>query len=253
VDNFDEQLASIDKKFKEMHITGYYFGPMINIERDGSDLSAKLIDKVILVNKLRSKVDFDFMYFSDHHAEKCFHLHKNSFASSDPFFIEMSKMKIKTRVAPKSGLISKKQRKWLEIMDHFGYKARGASIFELKHAQPFLGMLIFFSDKSPEELSEIILKNDKFSENADALAEYIATDINSKANPWVALGAISNNSHEILQYLYQGMDTQEIAEQMSMTKRGVDYHIETLKELLQAKTRVHLMVKALKEGMLSLS
>jgi len=246
-------IDDINNQLKQMHITGYYFGPMVDISTNNNDLSQKIINKVSAAQRLRNKKNLEFVLFSDKNVKHLFNLFKRNFADSDLIFLEYSKMKKK--FGPKVFLdathTDKKMQKWRDTMSAYGYKARGASIFELTFAQPLLGVIVFFSDKEPEELSKALEDTDRFSKAVDALAHAHIKSLNARTNPWVALGAISTNSHEILQHLAEGKDTLEISETMSMTKRGVDYHIDTLKELLQAKNRIQLVAKALKEGIIT--
>lgn len=245
----DKTIEKINNDFRSLNITGYYFGPMVDINCD-HQLSNKIIDKVNLANRLRAKIDESFIYFSDKNAESCFYFYKRYFAESDPAFTEMSKMKVKSKVFSYSDPLTKKQKRWFDTMARFGYRSRGASVFELKHFKPFLGLLVFFSDKEPHELEEVITESEKFTHTVDSLTHFLLSVSDANANPWVSLGAISQKSHEILNLLASGCETTEISEIMSLSERGVHYHVETLKELLQARNRTHLVVKALKKGII---
>lgn len=240
----------ITQQLRAMHITGYYFAPMVDTNSNELELSEKILNKVTLAKKLRSKIDLDFVYFSDDNARRCFEIYRSHFADSDPGFAEMSKMKIKTKVFDSRDAVTKKQKKWNEVMANFGYQTQGASILRLKQTKPFIGVFIFLSDKGSQVL-ESAIDNPRFPQLVDQLFGHFIHSFNDSTNPWRALGGISGKSHTILQLLSEGLDTSEIADAISMSKRGVDYHVETMKQLFQAKNRIHLVVKALKAGVIS--
>lgn len=250
-DKSNDNLKGISQAFAELHITGYYFAPVVNTPERTQEVSQKVLSKATLSTKKTDKADISMISFSDQNVRNCFHVFKRSFVKSDPAFAEMSKMEVKTKVFLKSHPMGDKEQKWYDTMARHGYRSRGVSVFELKCAKPLLGVIVFFSDQPPEVLSELIENSEAFSRIADSLAERIVTTLNSHTNPWVALGAISSNSHKILKLLADGMDTGEIAQEVSLTRRGVDYHIELMKELLQTKSRAHLIAKAFREGVIS--
>ncbi|SDI31538.1 regulatory protein, luxR family [Ferrimonas sediminum] len=64
----------------------------------------------------------------------------------------------------------------------------------------------------------------------------------AQVNPLVDYQIISSVSHHILKRLAHGNQRSEIAKEMRLTKRGVDYHIGVLKELLKAKNTAHLVL-----------
>jgi len=244
------KFEKIKHAFAELNITGYYFAPVINTHSREQELSRKILDRATISIGKSEKSDLSMIHFSDKNVKNCFQVFKKFFAKDDPAFAEMSKMKLKTKVFLKHHPASDWEQQWYATMEKHGYRSRGVSIFELKCAKPLLGALIFFSDKAPEELATIIESSDKFTTIADSLAELIVTSLNTQANPWVALGALSNNSHKILMLLADGLDTEQIAHTMSLTRRGIDYHVDVMKELMQAKNRTHLVSKAFREGVI---
>lgn len=71
-------------------------------------------------------------------------------------------------------------------------------------------------------------------------------------NPWTDAQLLSPSSMTVLKLLADGVGSNEIAEQLHLSRRGVEYHIDGLKQKLGASNRIHLVAKALKLGVLSL-
>ncbi|QFT13092.1 response regulator transcription factor [Vibrio sp. THAF190c] len=249
----EENQYSAEQALRALGISGYYFAPMVNLANNGNELSNELLDKVNLTNRVRTNLDLSFIHFSDHNVKNCFTVFKSKFAESDPDFLELGKLKktITFKVFDSGEPLSKKRKQWLEVMSHHGYQSRGVSIFNIESCKPLLGVFVFFSDKTSMELEATLSRAEQFPRLVSDLANNLMNPLNSDHNPWVALKAISGNSHLILQHLSEGIDTVQIAEMMHMSERGVNYHIERMKALLQAKNRTHLVAKALREGFIS--
>ncbi|WP_028111187.1 helix-turn-helix transcriptional regulator [Ferrimonas kyonanensis] len=60
-------------------------------------------------------------------------------------------------------------------------------------------------------------------------------------NPFRQLGAFNPTSLRVLELVAQGLPTKAIAKQIHLSERGVDYHLEALKQKLGANNRVHLI------------
>lgn len=60
-------------------------------------------------------------------------------------------------------------------------------------------------------------------------------------NPLTNFAILSPTSVLILQQVAEGASSAEIAEQLNLTERGVNYHIDRAKDLLGARNRIHLI------------
>lgn len=57
---------------------------------------------------------------------------------------------------------------------------------------------------------------------------------------------------EILEYVTEGLSAKEVARCINISPRTVDRHIENVRLKLHAKNRTHMVVRAVKEGLLNL-
>ncbi|BDY05134.1 LuxR C-terminal-related transcriptional regulator [Ferrimonas sp. YFM] len=69
-------------------------------------------------------------------------------------------------------------------------------------------------------------------------------------NPWMNLGIISGAAQKTLQLLAEGLPLEEVATSLFISKRGVDYHLEQLKVIMEAENRSHLIAKACAYGLI---
>ncbi len=63
---------------------------------------------------------------------------------------------------------------------------------------------------------------------------------------------LTHREIEILEYVTQGLSAKEVARCIDISPRTVDRHIENVRLKLHAKNRTHMVVRAVKAGLLSL-
>ncbi len=63
-------------------------------------------------------------------------------------------------------------------------------------------------------------------------------------NPWRASGVISDRAIEVLQLAGEGQSSKYIAKVTGLSEKGVNYHLDQLRELLGANNRVNLIARA---------
>ncbi|CAM3801982.1 helix-turn-helix domain-containing protein [Parendozoicomonas haliclonae] len=105
----------------------------------------------------------------------------------------------------------------------------GATFF-LKSWRQETDMALWFEHKGAE-LGKLL-----FGYHLELMLHY-----RDQFNPYLQLGAFSKKTLSIIRLAANGYSGRQIGEQLCITERGVDYHIEQLKQKLQARNRLHLI------------
>lgn len=100
-----------------------------------------------------------------------------------------------------------------------------------------------------EQVNDLLGRIDEVEIYLSRLQTKIALDHGTEINPLVDYNIISPISAYILTHLANGLDREEISSQLSLTLRGVDYHLSVLKQTLNARNIAQLVHEA---GKLSL-
>lgn len=101
----------------------------------------------------------------------------------------------------------------------------------------------------PEQVNDLMERIDEVEVYLTRLQTRIALHHGAEINPLVDYNIVSPISAYILTHLANGLDREEISSQLSLTLRGVDYHLSVLKQTLNARNMAQLVFEA---GKLSL-
>jgi len=104
----------------------------------------------------------------------------------------------------------------------------------------FVGRFIFLPE-TPEQLREIQRRLIDITLLLKTWLEQIPAVCHKRLNPLIDYRIVGGVSCQVLNMLAKGADRSEVACSMSLTERGVDYHISTLKISLNAKNLAHLI------------
>ncbi len=104
----------------------------------------------------------------------------------------------------------------------------------------FVGRFIFLPE-TKEQLYEIQSKLVDITLRLKCWLEQIPIACYKRLNPLIDYRIVGGVSCQVLNMLAKGADRSEVACSMSLTERGVDYHISTLKNSLNAKNLAHLV------------
>lgn len=74
--------------------------------------------------------------------------------------------------------------------------------------------------------------------------------LNQKPNSLPDCPLVTAREREILELVAQGLSTKEIASEVSIAPRTVDRHIENARLKLGARNRTHMVVCAIREGVI---
>ncbi|SDK38385.1 regulatory protein, luxR family [Ferrimonas sediminum] len=98
--------------------------------------------------------------------------------------------------------------------------------------------------ETPEQLSELAQQRGRVVACLERLQTRIALDYGRDIHPLVDCNVVSPLAVYILSGIAQGQDREQVSSQLSLTLRGVDYHISVLKQVLGAKNIAQLVYEA---------
>lgn len=99
---------------------------------------------------------------------------------------------------------------------------------------------LIYSKMSEEELKDKV-ESSGVSECLDLLSFYFTRKYPQHVNPIILKGTIDNKAVSVLELTAIGLNSREISEILSISARGVDYHIEKTKSLLGASNKAELV------------
>ncbi|TKB53360.1 helix-turn-helix transcriptional regulator [Ferrimonas aestuarii] len=113
-------------------------------------------------------------------------------------------------------------------------------------------LLLFFHGFSALDESKLQTAIDHFSrlDTFVHLSFRISHIYRQPLSPMTNFAIISPLSVKVLKLAAYGFSSQEIASQLHLSERGVNYHIDRSRELLGAKNRIHLISLAHRQGII---
>lgn len=117
-----------------------------------------------------------------------------------------------------------------------------------------MGVFVLYSDSSSSGLYEqLASQKEKLMLLLNKYHSLFYSAYSLKLNPWRNLNVISPVCCKVLQLLSEGLTTAQVAERLFLSRRGVDYHLDNAKVLLNASNRSHLIAKAVAYGIVDRS
>jgi len=101
-----------------------------------------------------------------------------------------------------------------------------------------------------EQVSDLLGRINEVENYLSRLQTEIALHHGTEINPLVDYNIVSPISAYILTHLANGLDREEISSLLSLTLRGVDYHLSVLKQTLNARNTAQLVHEAAKLSLL---
>ncbi|WP_028109061.1 helix-turn-helix transcriptional regulator [Ferrimonas futtsuensis] len=144
------------------------------------------------------------------------HQYLQHFASSDEAYFNKHPMGLSVWADP--GLDGAKGEQFGRLLAEYGIRSRGVWHLPVRYHPDWLAAFVYCSDLPREEL----LTN--LREHEAEIGHQLAL--------------------QILRLTAEGFSSEEVAEQLSLTESGVNYHLDRLKELLNARNRAQLISMA---------
>ncbi|MGS0681959.1 response regulator transcription factor [Shewanella sp. 125m-7] len=140
-----------------------------------------------------------------------------------------------------------------KTLDKYGIKSRLYFRFTCDDYPEFSAHILLMSSLSSEQLALYVekygpkLRNTLQSFHQMVFCSRITADI----NPIVGLGLVSIKGKAVLELVAKGYSRTEISKTLFLTERGVDYHVNKLKTLLNARNNAHLIRESFRLKILS--
>ena len=99
---------------------------------------------------------------------------------------------------------------------------------------------------------EVTFLLEKIKHDGEVIIEEISNLIESSREETKEDSPLSPRENEILDLLSKGFANKEIAYQLSISERTVQFHIKSLFEKLEASSRTDVVIKAIKKGHISI-
>ncbi|WP_153914398.1 LuxR C-terminal-related transcriptional regulator [Shewanella sp. TC10] len=139
------------------------------------------------------------------------------------------------------------------VLDKYGVSTRLVCRCDYEDQPAFKGCFLLMSSESKEELSNRLAEIKPQIEQKIQHFHKVAVSSTAapEINPIIGLGLISSKGRSVLELVAEGFNRIDIAERLFLTERGVDYHLNKLKYLFNAKTNAQLVSSAYKFKVLS--
>ncbi|RTR37586.1 LuxR family transcriptional regulator [Shewanella canadensis] len=125
-------------------------------------------------------------------------------------------------------------------MIKFGYQHRLTFTVPCPFSPEMIGRFSLLLDCDMIK-DELLNDHSNLVQELEYLHMKIASDHGREINPLVDFNIVKPVSRNILSLLSNGYSRAEIAESCHLTERGIDYHIDVLKETLAARNMAHLI------------
>ncbi|SDJ68182.1 hypothetical protein SAMN04488540_111131 [Ferrimonas sediminum] len=196
----------------------------------------------------------------DHHRLlKCFVKRRNLFASSEPAlqlwrrkssFIADERLNLAPLfsqtvfVWPEHQLSPRLQRQMRDL----GAAALVTISIPCRLSTRFTGRFTLMV-QAGEQLDNLKANLAEIEEYLSQLQMEIIMSLGKEINPLIDYNIVSPVSAYVLACLADGQDREQVSKKLSLTLRGVDYHIGVLKEVLGARTVAQMMFRAVQCGL----
>jgi DNA-binding NarL/FixJ family response regulator len=98
---------------------------------------------------------------------------------------------------------------------------------------------------------EVTFLLEKMKQDGEVIIQELSSLIESTQVETKEDSPLSPRENEILELLSEGFANKEIAYQLSISERTVQFHIKSLFEKLEASSRTDVVIKAIKKGFLT--
>lgn len=139
----------------------------------------------------------------------------------------------------------------VRLMSDYGLRSRGVWHLPSSYSPNWLAVFVFFSDLPRDQLLQNLSAEQGEIELRLSLYSSLLSERHiAKLNPITNFNCISERSLMILKLTAFGHSSAELAAQLSLTESGVNYHLDRLKQLFNARNRTHLIGLAYRYGLI---
>jgi len=187
-----------------------------------------------------------YLLISDEKTRRFRDSYLNFFARNDRSFFEIQVMGPNLWAQPESS-----RQQLISLLNENQIKSRVKWLLPNRFNKSWVSFFMLHSSLNDTEMKDSLHHNkDKIQRILEVYSEYFASKYIHELNPVYNFDCLKKTSKTILHMAADGMSTQSIADELYLSERGVIYHLDRMKELLDAKNRVQLISRAYQMGML---
>lgn len=169
------------------------------------------------------------------------------FARHDPCYFERKRMGPNLWRAPGKG-----QQQLQKLMEEFNIRSRVAWLLPCRYHPGWICVFLLHSSLADDEIKSALLDHQEGLERRlRVFSDSLASQWIHRLNPIYNFNCITEKGLEVLRLAAEGLPSQQIAQQLCLTERGVNYHIDRMKGLFGAKNRVQLISRGFQMGILN--
>ncbi|TKB48426.1 LuxR family transcriptional regulator [Ferrimonas sediminicola] len=178
------------------------------------------------------------------------HQYLHHFASGDEAYFNKHPMGMS--VWPEPDLSSAKGEQFKRLLEEHGIRSRGVWHLPVPFHPDWMAVFVFFSNLPREELLANLRWHEAEIEHQLTLyASHFNERCIAQLNPIANFNCLSERALQVLKLTAEGGSSEEVAEALSLTESGVNYHLDRLKDLLNARNRAQLISMAHTLGLLN--
>jgi len=153
---------------------------------------------------------------------------------------------------PPFKLFSDRHQKAIEyIWSKYEIGCAATTYHSIEGNSDWIGIFHLFFREHQQDTKQLLepIEQELFSllqEYSEIFVAHAHQDINPIAN----FGLLSSNCVKILEMAADGDSSEEIGKKLFLSERGVNYHLDRAREILDARNRTNLVSKAYKKGLL---
>ncbi|BDY05569.1 hypothetical protein F0521_26100 [Ferrimonas sp. YFM] len=149
------------------------------------------------------------------------------------------------------GIPSRRLAGFRKLKQRHGFETRLVFYHVMPGREDIVGLCMLFSDKPADELETMLASSrQELAELIQAYSETFNALTFRSINPLANFGVLSPTCIQILAQVAEGFSSEEIGQQLFMTERGVNYHLDRARQILAARNRTNLVSKAYQQGVL---
>ncbi|USD36362.1 response regulator transcription factor [Ferrimonas sp. SCSIO 43195] len=235
-------IEQLQNQLNAHHIDRFCF----NIYPVQNDLNRTLVPSV-KYNNVETYRKIKFIIASDNKALQIFQDYFKHFAHRNQYF--GTKFKLGPTLCPVDKHAKKLCSKWKEHFKNLG----AVTVIHWLIAMPngYIASFNLFSSKECAIIESSLEKGKRQLQHIlDLYATYFIFHHIGKLNPPVNYNGLSSRGVNILKMLAKGDSLDDIANEMFLTQRGICYHVDKMKAILDCSNRSELIKKAKDLGIL---
>ncbi|RTR33594.1 helix-turn-helix transcriptional regulator [Shewanella atlantica] len=237
-------ISFVREYLADYGVTEFFYGITIKMKPTTSEMFKKLRQR--LPNEM---LKARFMLCSSKAIMEYRHHYLSHFAAYDDGYFE--KQNLGLNLLKNADITTPKGQQLQRLREEYGFQSWGAWRLPVKYNPNWEAVYVFFSDLDQATLRQNLQAHQEQIDHQLLLYSSLFNDqCIAQLNPISNFNCLSPKAIQVLELTAQGYSSEEIGEKLVMTKSGVHYHQNRLKELFNAKNQAQLVSSAHTLGVL---